>query len=158
MDLQGKVAWITGGGAGIGRATALRFAQAGARVAVLATSEGELRAVAAEVRKLGADVLTQVADVREARAMQDAAGKIRESWDRLDVVIANAGINGVWAPIEELTPGEWDETFDVNLRGTFLTLKHAIPHMKARGGSIVVTSSVNGTRIFSDGGESLLQG
>ncbi len=68
------------------------------------------------------------------------------------MVIANAGINGVWAPLEELAPDEWDQTMAVNLRGTFLTLKYAIRHMKIRGGAIVITSSVNGTRTFSTAG------
>jgi NAD(P)-dependent dehydrogenase (short-subunit alcohol dehydrogenase family) len=70
----------------------------------------------------------------------------------LDVVIANAGVNGVWSPLEELAPEEWDYTLAVNLRGTFLTIKYAIRPMKSRGGAIVVTSSVNGTRVFSTAG------
>jgi NAD(P)-dependent dehydrogenase (short-subunit alcohol dehydrogenase family) len=154
MELTDKVAWITGGGSGIGRATALRFAKAGARVAVLATSQDELDDVAREIRALGAGVITQPVDVRQSDGVKQAADEIVERWGRLDVVIANAGVNGVWAPLEELKPEEWDETIAVNLRGTFLTLKWAIPHMKDRGGSIVITSSVNGTRIFSNAGAS----
>lgn len=154
MELKDKVAWITGGGSGIGRATALRFAKAGARVAVLATSQDELDDVAREIRELGPEAITQAVDVRQADAMKQAADEIVARWRRLDVVIANAGINGVWAPIEDLKPNEWDETIAINLRGAFLTLKWAIPHMKDRGGSIVITSSVNGTRIFSNAGAS----
>jgi NAD(P)-dependent dehydrogenase (short-subunit alcohol dehydrogenase family) len=154
MDLKNKVAWITGGGSGIGRAAALRFAKAGARVALLATTHDELTQVADEVRQIGAEALTLDIDVRDADQMQRAADRIVEHWDRLDVVIANAGINGVWAPIQDLEPEEWDTTIDVNLKGTFLTLKYAVRHMKARGGSIVITSSVNGTRIFSNAGAS----
>jgi NAD(P)-dependent dehydrogenase (short-subunit alcohol dehydrogenase family) len=73
----------------------------------------------------------------------------------LDVVVANAGINGVWAPIDELQPEEWDNTLDTNLRGTYLTLHYTVPHLKRRGqGSIVIISSINGTRVFSHGGAS----
>ena len=77
---------------------------------------------------------------------------LHQKWGRLDIVVANAGINGVWAPIEELEPEEWDRTLDTNLKGTFLTVKYAVPYLKARGGSVIVTASVNGTRIFSSTG------
>src|SRR5262249_48486477 len=81
-----------------------------------------------------------------------AIQQIADQWQRLDVVFANAGINGVWASLEELTPEEWDETLDINLKGTFLTVKYAPPLLKQRGGSVIVTSSVNGTRMFSNTG------
>jgi NAD(P)-dependent dehydrogenase (short-subunit alcohol dehydrogenase family) len=80
-----------------------------------------------------------------------------QRFGRLDVVFANAGINGVWAPLDELKPEEWDKTIAINLRGTFLTLHYAVPHLKrngAAGGSILITSSVNGTRTFSSAGAS----
>jgi NAD(P)-dependent dehydrogenase (short-subunit alcohol dehydrogenase family) len=70
-------------------------------------------------------------------------------------VVANAGINGVWAPLEELTAQDWTRTISVNLTGTFLTVKHALPLLRsAGGGSVVITSSVNGTRMFSNSGAS----
>jgi NAD(P)-dependent dehydrogenase (short-subunit alcohol dehydrogenase family) len=84
--------------------------------------------------------------------MQKAVQQTITEFGQLDVVFANAGINGVWAPLEELEPEEWDKTISVNLRGTFLTVKYAISHLKKRGGSVIVTSSVNGTRIFSNTG------
>jgi NAD(P)-dependent dehydrogenase (short-subunit alcohol dehydrogenase family) len=71
----------------------------------------------------------------------------------LDAVVANAGINGVWAPIEDLSPCEWDETIRINLRGTFLTLHKAVPLLKsAGGGAIVIVSSINGVRTFTNPG------
>ena len=74
---------------------------------------------------------------------------------KLDIVFANAGINGVWAPLEELTLEEWTRTMTINLTGTFVTIKAALPYLKKEGaGSIIVTSSVNGTRIFSNSGAS----
>jgi NAD(P)-dependent dehydrogenase (short-subunit alcohol dehydrogenase family) len=84
--------------------------------------------------------------------MQQAIAAIAEKFGRIDTVFANAGINGVWAPIEDLTPEEWDKTIEINLRGTFLTLKYTVPHLKKQGGSVIITSSVNGTRIFSNTG------
>src|SRR5690606_17398413 len=73
---------------------------------------------------------------------------------RLDLVFANAGVNGVWAPLDELSIDEWDKTVAINLRGTFLTCKFAVELMPKRGGAIVITSSVNGTRMFSNTGAS----
>ena len=61
-------------------------------------------------------------------------------------MFANAGINGVWAPLEELAPDEWNRTIATNLTGTFLTIKYAAPYLKRQGGSVIITSSINGTR------------
>jgi NAD(P)-dependent dehydrogenase (short-subunit alcohol dehydrogenase family) len=84
--------------------------------------------------------------------MEQAVKKITGQWKRLDIVLANAGINGVWTSLEELTPEDWDQTLGINLKGTFLTVKYAVPALKKQGGSIIITSSVNGTRMFSNTG------
>ncbi len=84
--------------------------------------------------------------------MQNAVQQIIDEWGRLDIVVANAGINGVWTSLEELTAEEWDTTLAVNLKGTFLTVKYAVPYLKKQGGAVVVVSSVNGTRMFSNTG------
>jgi NAD(P)-dependent dehydrogenase (short-subunit alcohol dehydrogenase family) len=86
--------------------------------------------------------------------MRAAAQAIDDAWGRLDIVFANAGINGVWAPIDEIKPDEWRQTVDVNLNGTYLTLHHSVPLLKRQGGSIIITSSVNGTRRFTGAGAS----
>ena len=70
----------------------------------------------------------------------------------LVTVLVNAGINGMWAPIEDMTPAEWDATIRTNLRGSFLTIHHAVPLMQEHGGSIVIISSINGTRTFTTAG------
>jgi NAD(P)-dependent dehydrogenase (short-subunit alcohol dehydrogenase family) len=75
-----------------------------------------------------------------------------QAFGRLDIVFANAGINGVWAPIDEIQPEEWDRTINTNLRGTYLTLHYAVPHLKTAGGSIIITSSINGSRTFTTAG------
>ena len=86
--------------------------------------------------------------------MLRAVARIKRAWGRLDIVFANAGINGVWAGLDKLRPEEWDKTIAVNLRGTFLTVKFALPLLKRRGGSVILTSSVQGTRMFSNSGAS----
>lgn len=152
MELKGRVALITGGGEGIGRATALLMAAEGARVAVLGRSPENLEPVVERIRGQGGEALPVAADVSDPAQVERAVREVVDAWGRLDVVFANAGVNGVWAPIEELKPEEWDETLAINLRGTFLTLKYAAPHLKRRGGSVIVNSSINGTRIFSNTG------
>ena len=154
MQLEGKVALITGAGSGIGEATTRLFAEEGARVAALGRSEDELLKVVASIRQTGGEVLHVLADVSRPEGMRQAVEQVVAAYGRLDVVFANAGINGVWAPIEELEPDEWDRTLAINLKGTFLTVKYAVPHLKRHGGSVIVNSSVNGTRTFSNTGAS----
>lgn len=155
MELQGKVAFVTGAGSGIGKAVALRFAREGARVAVLSDTEAEIKRTAEEIRATGAEALSYTGDVALASDMESAIKAVIDRWGRLDIVFAHAGINGVWAPLDELDPAEWDLTMNTNLRGAFLTLHYAVPHLKrAGGGSVVVTSSINGTRVFSTAGAS----
>ncbi|WP_414473172.1 SDR family oxidoreductase [Microvirga sp. M2] len=150
--LQGKVALVTGAGSGIGKATALRFAREGAMVGVLSHTESEIRETAEEIVRAGGKAIPLVADVADDAQMKAAVTGLVETYGRLDIVFANAGINGMWAPIDELQPEEWDRTINTNLRGTYLTLHHAVPHLKRAGGSIVITASINGSRTFTSAG------
>jgi NAD(P)-dependent dehydrogenase (short-subunit alcohol dehydrogenase family) len=152
MELQGKVALVTGAGSGIGKATALRFAREGAMVGVLSHTEDEIRKVAEEIEQAGGRAVALVADVADEGQMRKAVADLVQAHGRLDIVFANAGINGVWAPIDELQPEEWDRTINTNLRGTYLTLHYAVPHLKKAGGSIVITASINGSRTFTSAG------
>ena len=152
MHLTERVALVTGAGSGIGRVTALLLAREGAAVAALGRTEASVEATAQEIAVAGGEALPLVADVGEAAQVEAAVGQAVARWGRLDIVVANAGFNGVWAPLEELAPEEWDQTLRGNLTGTFLTVKYAVPHLKRRGGAVVVTSSVNGTRNFSNTG------
>ena len=152
MRLESKVALVTGAGSGIGRASAYLLAQEGARVGALGRDEEELQRVVHDIEREGGEAMPLIVDVSRPDEMERAVAQLVERWGRLDIVVANAGINGVWAPLEELKPEEWDETLAVNLKGTFLTVKYAVPHLKKQGGSIIVTSSVNGTRVFSNTG------
>ena len=154
MELQGKFALVTGAGSGIGKAAAIRLAAAGADVGLLGRTQSELEETAAEVRRLGRKGLVLVADTSSDEAMCAAFEEARKAFGRLDIVFANAGVNGVWAPLEDLTYEEWTKTNAINLGGTFLTLHYAVPLMKEHGGSIVINSSINGTRIFTNAGAS----
>jgi NAD(P)-dependent dehydrogenase (short-subunit alcohol dehydrogenase family) len=152
MQLSGKVALVTGAGSGIGKAAALLLAREGAKIGALGRSRDELQQTVDEIKRAGGQALALIADIAEPEQMRQAVAQLDETWGRVDVVFANAGINGVWAPIEELSPEEWDRTLNINLKGTFLTVKYAVPYLKRRGGSVIITASVNGTRIFSNTG------
>ncbi|MBM1172343.1 SDR family oxidoreductase [Microvirga arabica] len=152
MELQGKVALITGAGSGIGKAAALRLAREGAMVGALSHTDDEIRKTAQEIEQAGGKAIPLVADVGDEAQMKKAVDDLVQAYGRLDIVFANAGINGVWAPIDELQPKEWDRTINTNLRGTYLTIHYAVPHLKQAGGSIVITASINGTRTFTSAG------
>jgi len=154
-DLSGKVALVTGAGSGIGKATALALAKAGAAVAAMSRTAEEVEKTAGEIQDAGGTAMALTADVSDDVEMRALMNRIIAEHKRLDIVVANAGINGVWAPIEDLAPEEWDKTIAVNLRGTYLTLHYAVPHLVASGGgSVVLVSSINGTRSFSTPGAS----
>ncbi len=152
QGLKERVALVTGAGSGIGLGAALALARAGASVGCLGRTEDELREVVEQIVGQGGQAVALLADVSKPEEMERAIGQLTERWGGLDIVFANAGVNGVWAPLDELDPEEWDRTLAINLTGTFLTVKYAIPHLKKRGGSVIITSSVNGNRIFSNTG------
>jgi NAD(P)-dependent dehydrogenase (short-subunit alcohol dehydrogenase family) len=147
-----KVALVTGAGAGIGEASALELARSGSDLVIIDVRQPELDRLAEEIRTLGRDVLSVPCDVGDDIGMAAAFEQVKQRFGRLDQVLVNAGINGMWAPIEEMTPDEWDRTIRVNLRGSYLTVHHAVPLMQEHGGSIVIISSVNGTRTFTTAG------
>jgi NAD(P)-dependent dehydrogenase (short-subunit alcohol dehydrogenase family) len=154
MTLQGKVALVTGAGSGIGRATAVRLAREGATVVPLGHGQDSADDVAEEIRSQDGTALPVAADVADADAVRDVYAQVERTLGRLDVVVANAGVNGVWAPLEELEPHEWASTIATNLTGTFHTVRYAVPLLVRQGGAIVVVSSINGTRTFSNSGAS----
>jgi len=147
-----RVALVTGAGSGIGAATAALLAADGARIAALGRTERPLQQVVQQIEAAGGEAMPVVADVGGPAAMAAAVQQIVDRWGRLDIVVANAGSNGVWASLEDLAPEEWDATLRNNLTGTFLTVKYAVPLLKVNGGAVVVVSSVNGTRNFSNTG------
>ena len=152
--LDNQVAFITGAASGIGTATARRFAAEGARVALADVQHEEGERLRRELDAAGHQTIYVDCDVSNAEAVQQAIETTVERFGKLDIVFANAGINGVWAPVEEFQPDEWEKTLDINLKGTFLTVHFAVPHLKHNGGGSIITSSVNGTRTFSNPGTS----
>lgn len=149
MRFKDRVVFVTGASSGIGKAAAKLFASEGAKVGCLGHKANEVEDVVAEICAEGGEAAALVADVTSPEQMQAAVEKLIATWGKLDIAFANAGINGVWAPIDEIDPTEWEQTIATNLRGTFLTFHYCVPHMKERGGSILVTSSGQGTRSFS---------
>jgi NAD(P)-dependent dehydrogenase (short-subunit alcohol dehydrogenase family) len=151
-ELEGRVALVTGAGAGIGRAIAVRLAEEGATVGALDVQAGRAEATATAIVEAGHRAVPLVADVADAAQMQHQIDDLGRRLGRIDLVAANAGISGVRAPIDEIEPEEWDRTVAVNLRGTFLTFRYAVPWLKRQGGAAVVTASVHGTRIWAPRG------
>ena len=146
--LEGKVALITGGGTGIGRATALAFAREGIDVAVdYSRSKAEAEATVAEIEGLGRRALAVCADVSDDAAVRQMVDRVVTELGRLDILVNNAGWTK-YVPLEDLeglTGEAWDRCFDVNVKGTFYCSRAAVPKMKANGGGqIVNTASIAG--------------
>ncbi|HEY7253772.1 MAG TPA: SDR family oxidoreductase [Methylomirabilota bacterium] len=146
--LDGKVAVITGGGSGIGRASALAFLREGATVVIGDLNEASLGETAALARGEGVEnrLATLRADVSVEPDVAALVGLAVDRFGGLDCMFNNAGVGGAFGPIGETTVEEWDFTFAVLVRGVFLGMKHASARMKAqgRGGSIISTASVAG--------------
>src|SRR5215211_8667128 len=150
--LAGRVALVTGG-SGIGEAACYALAEAGASVAVVDIRPEPARVVAARINGNGGRALALTADVADEEAVSATVTQAATELGGLHVVFANAGINGMQTPIDEMTLDEWNATIGPNLTGVFLTVKHSIPHLRAAGGgSIIVTASVNGNVLFSQPG------
>ena len=137
----GKVALVTGAAGGIGRATAVAFAAEGARVAILDRTSEVLKDAEAAARALGGDVMALACDVSSPEQVEDAVRRVVERFGRLDVAFNKAGIENEAAPLHEIPVEAWDRILDVNLRGTFLCMKHEIAQMLRQGGGAVVNTS-----------------
>jgi NAD(P)-dependent dehydrogenase (short-subunit alcohol dehydrogenase family) len=141
--LDGKVAIVTGAAVGIGFSTALRMAQEGASVAVLDIQDGS-HAVETIGRGNGVARYWQL-DTTNEGSVKDVFAEVVQAFGKLDVLVNNAGIAGANKPTHELTEAEWDNVMDVNVKGVFFCVKHAVPHMRqGGGGSIINVSSVYG--------------
>ena len=148
----GKVAFITGAAGGIGRAAAVAFAAERACVAILARTEDALKDTAAAVKNLGAEVLAIGCDVSKPEQVEAAVQQVVERFGRLDVAFNNAGVENKAAPLHKIELEEWDRILDINLRGTFVCMKHELAQMVRQGGGVVVnTSSGAGIRGVAGG-------
>ena len=138
----GKVAFITGGASGIGRATALAFAREGASVAVADVSEKGNQGTARLIEEESGRALAVKCDVSRSDDVQTALNKTIEAFGRLDFAFNNAGIEPRKpAPIADYDEEEWNRIIDIDLRGVFLCMKHEIPLILKQGGAIINTSS-----------------
>jgi NAD(P)-dependent dehydrogenase (short-subunit alcohol dehydrogenase family) len=148
----GKVAFVTGAGSGIGRATALAFAREGASVVVADVSEQGNRETAHMIEELGGRTLALRCDVTRAGDVRSVLERTIETFGRLDVAFNNAGVEQEEAATAELAEEVWDRVIDIDLRGVFLCMKHEIPLMLEQGGGAIVnTSSGAGVKGFPMG-------
>ena len=136
--LQNKVAVVTGAGSGIGKATAIRFAQHGAKVYMLDRTPEESYETKREIESIGGTATVIECDVSNPGLVEESIRKVADEAQKIDIIFANAGINGTWAPIETLEIEDWDQTLNTNLRSTFATVKYAIPHMKGCTGACTI--------------------
>ena len=145
-ELLSKVAIVTGGTSGIGRDTAVLFAQAGVKVVVAGRREVEGNETVELIRAAGGDGLFVKTDVAMAAEVQALVRKTVEKFGRLDIAFNNAGIEGNLVPIVIQPEADWDRTIDINLKGTWLCLKYEIQQMlkQRSGGAIVNMASVAG--------------
>jgi NAD(P)-dependent dehydrogenase (short-subunit alcohol dehydrogenase family) len=149
MLLEGKVAVITGGGRGIGRAIALKFAVQGAAVAVAARSASEVEEVAAAIRQSAGRAAAIAADVSREADCEKIVRETRRAFGSIHILVNNAGIYGPVQPVERVDPREWDRVIAVNLRGPFLLARLILPEMYERGaGSILNIVSIAAKAAF----------
>lgn len=146
MDrLKGKVAVVTGGALGLGRATALRMAEEGAAVAVCDILVQEANAFVDELAGRGFDACCWQLDVSREAEVKRVMDAVAQRFGRIDILVNNAGVAGANKPTDEITEAEWDFVQAVNVKGVFFGTKHAIPHLRrAGGGSIINLSSIYG--------------
>jgi len=138
MRLKDRTAIVTGGGRGIGRAIAVRFAQEGAAVVVAARSEAEVKSVASEIQQAGGRAAAVSADVSTETGCHKIAETARGQFGAINILVNNAGIYGRVAPVEDLSPTEWDEVIAVNLRGPFLMSRLVLQEMYSRGSGVIL--------------------
>lgn len=148
---QGKTAIVTGAGSGIGKAAAIRLAREGAKVALFDLLNDRTRTTEHQINHIYRGVSRAFdVDISDPERVEKAVKEAVDAFGGVDIVFANAGINGTLAPIEEMSFEDWERTMRINLNGTFLTVKYTVPHLKQQGGgSIIITSSINGNDRFS---------
>lgn len=151
MRLPNKVALVTGGAHGIGRAIAARFAAEGAKVAVCGLEPESLQETADLIAEKGGEALALEADVRHRREVDRMVDETIARWGRIDVLVNSAGVNRT-APFLDISEEDWDWHMDINLKGTFLVSQRVCREMVHRGtgGSVILMSSVNGLSAEAD--------
>jgi len=143
-----KVALITGGTKGIGYGIAEALLKLNMKVAITSRSKDSAEKAAKKLEKIGkGEVLGLEADVRDYKSQQKAVQKLMDTWGQIDLLVANAGV-GHFAPIDELSVEEWQQTIDTNLNGVFYSIKSTVEALKKTEGYIITISSLAGTNFF----------
>jgi len=152
MLLSARVAVITGGGRGIGRAIALKFASEGANIVVAARTKSEIEAVAKEIQDGGFHAAAIPADVADEKQCEHLIRSAEAQFGRVDILVNNAGEYGPVKPVEEISPSEWDRVIAVHLRGAYLLTRLVLPEMYARGSGVILNiSSLSAKSAFAWG-------
>jgi len=151
MTLEGKVTLITGGGRGIGKAVAIAYARAGAKLALCARTATELEQSVSELRALKTEAEGWICDVSLEEPVKQFVAGAHEKFGRIDVLVNNAGVMTRPVPMTELNVRKWDYTMAVNLRGPFLVTQAVLPVMiKQKSGSIINVSSMIGRGAYAN--------
>ena len=144
MELLGnKIALITGAGAGIGRASALRFSQEGAKIAIFSRTRQAVEETADLIRDIGGDVVVIVGDVTNGQDIKHGVATVMDTYGQLDCAFNNAGTEGQFAPLATLDESVYDDTLSINLKGVWLSMKYQIPALLESGGGAIVNMSSN---------------
>lgn len=150
QNVDGKIALVTGGGRGIGAAIAERLAGAAAHVVICGRSQKQLDETARRITMAGGKCSAIGTDVEDWRSVEALAGRVRQGFGRLDILINNAGVGSFSTPLHQLDPAEWDRVINTNLRGVFHTIKAFVPLMSS-GAHIVNISSLAGKNALPNG-------
>ncbi len=150
MELRDKVAYITGGTKGIGLATAQALLENGMKVAISGRSNSVMEVADTLNQQYSDQVMGIVSDVRSLDSEKEAIQKIKAKWNRLDVLIANAGV-GHFAPIDEMTEEQWNDVININLTGVFHSVKASVESLKTSKGYLITIASLAGTNFFTKG-------
>ncbi|CDQ19403.1 3-ketoacyl-ACP reductase [Halobacillus karajensis] len=146
QEIKGKIAYVTGAGRGIGRATAIQLAQEGVHVGLIARTESRLEKLADEVRSYGINASYSAIDISDINQVENGVAHLEKELGRADILINNAGI-GVYGNFLELEPEEWKRTFEVNVFGTYHVTRAVLPGMIEKDqGDIINISSSNGLK------------
>jgi len=139
--LEGKVALITGGGSGIGQATAVLFAKEGAKVVVAGRQESSLEETVGMIKASGGEASLVKADVTNSKDVENMIRTTVDAYGRLDILVNNAGTHQPMNYIVDIPEADWDRVIDVNLKGVFLGMKYGIPEMLKAGGGVIVNTA-----------------
>lgn len=136
-NLEGKIAIVTGASKGIGKAIATALTDVGVKVVLAARTQNTVEQAAADLRKSGADATAIPTDVTDADAVQNLIQRTLKTYQSIDILINNAG-NGIFGPVADFDPNDWDSVINSNLKGVYLCAKYALPHLLAQGGGQII--------------------